>query len=143
MHRISANYDTVIDIDAQALPLDHAVNDVQRRVVLPERSGTVIRFDARRLRALAAQLVWGEQPVTRARVWIGSTAQVIETLTGPQGELYLEDLAPGAHHGEVESERGRCRFDLQMPQHDDVLVELGTLACLPVADDQNRSVGPK
>ncbi len=143
VHRISANYDTVIDIDAQALPIDHAINDVQRRVALPERSGTVIRFEARRLRALAAQLVWGEQPVARARVWIGSTAQVIETLTGPQGELYLEDLAPGAHHGEVESERGRCRFDLQMPQHDEVLVELGTLACLPVDDDQNRSVGPK
>ena len=141
--RISAHYDTVVAIDAQALPLDHAVADVQRRVVLPERSGTVIRFEARRLRALAAQLVRGEQPLARARVWIGSTAQVIETLTGPQGELYLEDLAPGAHHGEVESETGRCRFDLRMPHHDEVLVELGTLACLPTPDDQKRSEGPK
>jgi outer membrane usher protein FimD/PapC len=141
--RISAHYDTVVAIDTQALPLDHAVSEVQRRVVLPERSGTVIRFEARRLRALAAQLVWGEQPLARARVWIGSAHQAIETFTGPQGELYLENLAPGAHHGEVESERGRCRFDLHMPHHDEVLVELGTLACLPSPADQKRSEGPR
>jgi len=141
--RISAHYDTVVAIDAQALPLDHTVSDVQRRVVLPERSGTVIRFETRRLRALAAKLVWGEQPLARARVWIGSASQAIETFTGPQGELYLENLAPGAHHGEVESERGRCRFDLQMPHHDEVLIELGTLACRPSLDDQKRSEGPR
>jgi outer membrane usher protein FimD/PapC len=141
--RISAHYDTVVAIDAQALPLDHAVSDVQRRVVLPERSGAVIRFETRRLRALAAQLAWGEQSLARARVWIGSAHQAIETFTGPQGELYLENLAPGAHHGEVESERGRCRFDLQMPHHDEVLIELGTLACRPSLDDQKRSEGPR
>ncbi len=141
--RISAHYDTVIAIDAQALPIDQTVAEVQRRVVLPERSGTVIRFETRRLRALAAQLVWGEQPLAGARVWIGSASQAIETFTGPQGELYLENLAPGAHHGEVESERGRCRFDLQMPHNDEVLVELGTLACLPSPDDQKRSEGPR
>ena len=72
-----------------------------------------------------------------------SRAQIIETFTGPEGELYLEDLAPGAHHGEVESDKGRCRFDLQMPHHDAVLVELGRLACLPTPDDQKRSEGPR
>ena len=141
--RVSANYDTVVEIDAQAVPIDHVISDLQARVVLPERSGTVIRFASRRLRALAAQLVSGEQPLARARVWIGSTGQIIETFTGPEGELYLEDLAPGAHHGEVESDKGRCRFDLQMPHHDAVLVELGRLACLPTPDDQKRSEGPR
>jgi outer membrane usher protein FimD/PapC len=125
------------------VPIDHVISDLQTRVVLPERSGTVIRFEARRLRALAAQLVAGQQPLARARVWIGNTAQVIETVTGPYGELYLENLAPGAHYGEVESEKGRCRFNLHMPHRDEVLVELGTLACLPSPDDQKRSEGPR
>jgi outer membrane usher protein len=141
--RVSANYDTVVEINAQAVPIDHVIAELQTRVVLPERSGTVIRFEARRLRALAAQLVSGQQPLARARVWIGSTGQIIETVTGPQGELYLENLAPGAHHGEVESHTGRCRFDLHMPHHDEVLVELGTLACLPTPDDQKRSEDPR
>ena len=141
--RINAHYDTVVAIDAQAVPIDHVISDLQTRVVLPERSGTVIRFEARRLRALAAQLVADQQPLARARVWIGNTAQVIETVTGPHGELYLENLAPGAHYGEVESEKGRCRFNLHMPHHDEVLVELGTLACLPSPDDQKRSEGPR
>lgn len=141
--RISAHQDTVIGLDAQALPIDQTVSDLQQRVVLPERSGAVIRFDVRRLRALAAQLTSQGRPLARARVWIGSGAQAVEALTGPQGELYLENLPLGAHHGVVEHDRGHCRFDFVVPRHEEPLLELGVLACAPQTELQNRSDGPR
>lgn len=144
---VSAHHETVFEIDARSVPIDRSMSGLQRRVVVPERSGALIRFEARRLRALAAQLVMqardGPHPLARARVWIGKGSQSVQTTTGLQGELYLENLAPGAHHGIAEIGPDSCRFDLLVPVTDDVLAELGTLACTPLAGDQNRSDGPR
>ncbi len=142
--RISAHHDTVIGIDAGAVPIDLSIADVQRRVVLPERGGATIRFEARPVRALAAQLIDAKgTPLARTRIWIGIGTQALETLTGLQGELYLENLAAGTHPGEAEGPHGRCRFELHVPRQDEVIIELGPVACTPDGDDQNRSVGPR
>ncbi len=142
--QVGAHHDTVFGIDARAIPLDQTIPDLQRRVVVAERSGAVVRFETRRLRTVSAQLLTsGGQPLARARVWVGTGTQAVETFTGPQGELYLENLPPGAHHGAAEPPQGRCQFDLVMPRTDDVLTELGALTCTPAPRDQNRSDAPR
>jgi outer membrane usher protein FimD/PapC len=115
--------------------------------VLPERGGAVIRFEARPLRALSAQLVTRSghetQPLPLARVRMGEGLNALETFTGLHGELYLEDLAPGLHEGLAQSESGPCNFRLAIPHTREVLTELGVLECTPLAPTQNRSDGPR
>ncbi len=145
--QVGAHHETNVEIDPQAVPIDRRLKQVHRRVVLPERGGAVIRFEARPLRALMAQLVarsgQGLQPVSQARIRIGDGPQALESFTGLQGELYLEDLAPGLHAGQAEGASGPCRFQLDVPAHAAPLTDLGTLACTPAAPTQNRSEGPR
>jgi hypothetical protein len=45
--------------------------------------------------------------------------------TGKGGEFYLEDLAPGDYAGSVESGGKRFRFELKIPDTNDMIVDLG------------------
>lgn len=145
--RVGAHHESVFEIDSRAIPIDQSIASVQRRVVLPERSGAVIRFEAQRLRALSAQLVTRSnpslKPLERTLVRIGAGPDAVDTTTGLQGEMYLENLAPGEYTGVAHGPRGVCEFRLTVPHTDEVLVELGPLECEPPAKAQNRSEGPK
>ena len=145
--RVGAHHESVFEIDSRTIPIDHAISSVQRRVVLPERSGAVIRFETKRLRALTARLVTrfstGHEPLERVLVRIGTGPDAVDTTTGLQGEIYLENLAPGEHAGMAHGPGGVCEFRFTVPHADEVLVELGPLACEPSVDAQNRSVGPR
>ncbi len=145
--QVGAHHETVFEIDPHAVPIDHKLAQLQQRVVLPERGGAVIRFEARPLRALSAQLVTRSghetQPLPLARVRMGEGLNALETFTGLHGELYLEDLAPGLHEGLAQSESGPCNFRLAIPHTREVLTELGVLECTPLAPTQNRSDGPR
>jgi outer membrane usher protein len=144
---VGAHHETVFEIDPNAVPIDHKLVQVQQRVMLPERGGAVIRFEARPLRALTAQLVTrsghGPRPLSLARIRVGEGAHALETITGLQGELYLEDLAPGLHEGQALGESGPCRFEVAVPHAREVLTELGMLDCTPPPPIQNRSDGPR
>ena len=145
--RVGAHHEAVFEIDSRAIPIDQTISGVQRRVVIPERSGAVIRFETQRLRALAAQVVTRSnpslKPLERAHVRIGAGPTTVNTTTGLQGELYLENLAPGEYTGVALGPRGTCEFRLTVPHTDEVLVELGPLECESSVDAQNRSEGPR
>ncbi len=145
--RVGAHHDIVFEIDPDAIPIDRRVTQVQQRVVLPERGGTVIRFEARVLRAVSAQVVTragdGHLPLPLARIRIGGGVQAQEAMTGLRGEMYLEDLAPGLYEGQAEGGAGPCHFRLQVPATREVLTDLGVLECTPAAPAQNRSDGPR
>ncbi len=145
--RVGAHHDTVFEIDADAIPIDRQVTQLQQRVVLPERGGAVIRFETRALRAVSAQVVRRSadtlQPLALARIRIAAGAQVLESTTGLRGEVYLEDIAAGLHEGQARSEDGPCYFRLPIPDTHEVLTELGPLECTPAEPTQNRSDGPR
>lgn len=144
---VGAHHETVFEIDPNAVPIDHKLVQLQHRVMLPERGGAVIRFEARPLRAFSAQLVTRSdrepRPLPLARIRIGEGPHALETLTGLKGELYLEDLAPGLHEGQAQGEGGSCRFEVAVPHTREVLTDLGALECTPPAPVQNRSEGPR
>lgn len=139
--QLSPWYENQIGIDAGRLPIDYGVPRLQQRVALPERAGIVVDFEARPVKALAARLVrpgpHGVQPLARAIVRLRGAGRDVETATGLQGELYLEGLSPGRYQGEAEAGSGegdgqaRCRFVLEMPDNDEVLVEAGDVRCEP------------
>ncbi|MEY2801787.1 MAG: hypothetical protein RL513_1372 [Pseudomonadota bacterium] len=145
--RVGAHNETLFEIDPDAIPIDRRIAQLQQLAVLPERGAAVIRFEARALRAVTAQVVApsgkGYLPLPLTRIRIGSGAQAMEAMTGLRGEVYLEDLAPGSHEGQARGHAGPCHFHFQVPHTREVLTDLGALECTPAAQPQNRSDGPR
>jgi outer membrane usher protein len=104
---VGSFYETQIAIDEADVPLDYAITTAKRVVALPYRSGSLVSFDVRRLRAIEGTLSVKGKPAEHALVRIGGQ----EIMTGREGRYYIEDLAPGWHEGVV----GGCRFFLNVP----------------------------
>lgn len=150
--QLGAWQETEFTIDARRIPIDQSVPRVSRRVVLPERGGAVIDFQARRLQAVIARLVrpGAGQPVPlpqavvrlrpdmRADTQDGPPPQVpaAETITGREGEIYLENLPAGTYRGQADADGAGttgsaavCRFTLRVPASDEVVIDAGDLPC--------------
>lgn len=127
---ISAFREADIGLDPQGLPIDYSVPRLRRRVVLPARTGAVVEFAAARVRAVVGRLV-GVGPVALAPVRIETAGRTIETLTGTDGTLYLEDLPAGRHAGTAGEAPAACRFSLEVPAGEGALLELGEVRCAP------------
>lgn len=95
-----------VSLDDKQLPMQY--NLAARRVTIapPYKSGTIVDFGGRKLRAVtgSAWLVTGKvrKPIV-SRTWTlaGESARLaIET--APAGDFYLEDAAPGRYSGSIE-----------------------------------------
>jgi outer membrane usher protein FimD/PapC len=49
--------------------------------------------------------------------------------TGKGGEFYLENVPPGTYRALAEIPGKSCSFDLTVPETDEMIVDLGVLAC--------------
>ncbi|MFD0668680.1 fimbria/pilus outer membrane usher protein [Ramlibacter sp. MAHUQ-53] len=128
---VAAFREAEVGIDPQGLPIDHTVPRLQRRVVLPARTGAVVDFGAIRVRAVSTRLRDSRGPVAVLPVRIDAAGLVIETLTGSDGTLYLENLPPGRHAGVAGVAPAACAFTLDVPAGDELLADLGELRCAP------------
>lgn len=132
--RVNSLLETDIGIDARRIPIDHAVPRVSRRIVLPPRTGAVIDFQVRRLQALVGRLLapataGAPQPLARAQVQLQAGGQAIDTTTGLEGEIYLENLPVGRHAGQAQVDGKACQFALEVPASADVILDAGDLRC--------------
>jgi outer membrane usher protein len=125
-----------VSLDAQALPLDVSVPALRRRFMLAPRGGAVIDFPITRMQAVTARLIGpaagdgaGTGPWALAQVSIHAGDTPLETFTGRDGELYLENLQPGRYEGRATLQGRRCQFVLEVPAREDALIETGPLAC--------------
>lgn len=130
--RLSAYYENQLGVDGSQIPIDYAIRQMSRRIVLPARTGAVVDFGATRIRALQGRLVWATngEPVNGALLRVNVNGAEILSATGGTGDVYLEQLAPGRHAGIADSAGGRCRFEVEMPANDDAVVEAGEIRCL-------------
>lgn len=134
---VSSGWETDFSIDSRQLPIDWNVSRPLRRLVVPDRMGAVIDFEAVRVRTLLARLLRGDGAAAMARMTVRlrkgerDGEGEIDTATGMQGELYLENLPPGRYDGVVDDGRTRCRFVLDVPADDQVMVDAGDLPCRP------------
>ncbi len=46
-----------------------------------------------------------------------------------EGGFELEGLPPGMHPARILSDKGMCSFELQIPQSDELIVDLGEITC--------------
>ena len=108
---VGSFHETQIAIDESDVPLDHAIGAMRLVVAPAYRSGSLLRFDVRRQRAIEGVLLVrsreGLRPAENALVRVGDR----EFTTGRDGRYYVEDLPPGRHQARL----GACAFQLVVP----------------------------
>ena len=117
--RVGSFYETQVSIDERDVPLEYSLGEVRRLVAPPYRSGSLLAFDVRRLRAFEGRL-----PAANAVVTLERDGSTIEFGTGRDGRYYLEDLAPGHYRGQLRTDGRACRFELDVPQSSEPITEL-------------------
>jgi outer membrane usher protein len=92
-----------------------------------------VRFEAPRLRAFTGRVRvarGGPTEIPRFGTLTLDTGEGrAESPIGRDGEVYLDAVPPGRHPATIESEEGRCRFELTIPDATSALTDLGLLTC--------------
>lgn len=132
--RLASYFDNPIAIDDKDLPPDVIVPRTRYIVSPPLRSGVLVDFKARRVRAVVARLALrrggGRAPFGDAAGEIAVPGgKPVPVYAARDGSLYVEGLAPGTYRGEVSGELGRCGFTLQVPASSEAVADLGRLEC--------------
>ncbi len=122
-----------ISIADKDVPMEYSLGEVSRLVSPPLRSGSVIRFEARKYRAVTGKLgvtVDGRiRPVEYHEIRTMVDGKELSFPTGKGGEFYLENLRPGTYDVTFEFEGRKCGVALKVPESEETIVDLGGFAC--------------
>ncbi|HEX9205792.1 MAG TPA: fimbria/pilus outer membrane usher protein [Candidatus Deferrimicrobiaceae bacterium] len=122
-----------ISIADSDVPMDYSLGEVTRLVSPPLRSGSVIRFDARKYRAvtgkLAVKLDGKVRPVEYHEIRTMVSGKELSFPTGKGGEFYLENLPPGTYEAAFEFEGRKYGIALKIPESEETIVDLGEIDC--------------
>jgi outer membrane usher protein FimD/PapC len=122
-----------ISIADKDVPMDYSLAEVSRLVSPPLRSGSVIRFDARKYRAVTGKLgvkVDGKiRPVEYHEIRTMVSGKELSFPTGKGGEFYLENLQAGTYEAAFEFEGRKCAVPLKVPESEEAIIDLGGIAC--------------
>jgi outer membrane usher protein len=121
-----------VTIDAEALPPDWEVGDVEQRVSTPLRGGAVVRFEAQVYRATAGRLLDPEGKPVGSATLVLPDGRRIATATG--GEFVVEGDPPRGVATVLRPGQGpecRVRFDERAPVAGAPITRLGELRCTP------------
>lgn len=122
---------TRIAIDPSDLPMDVEIAQTEQEVVPYARSGSVLRFEARRSRQALVTLHRPDGTPVPVGARVTTAPQGTEFLTGRRGEVWLTDLAPQGQRLQVSWSAGRCELDLPAPAagSQNEIATLGPLTC--------------
>jgi len=94
-------------LNDKQLGIQYSVQEKRRAITLPYRSGMVVDFGGRKVRAVTG-MVWllreGKRtPLASATLTLAGPGGTLALETGPAGDFYLEDAAPGRYTGRLET----------------------------------------
>ncbi|WP_124962408.1 fimbria/pilus outer membrane usher protein [Sulfurisoma sediminicola] len=120
-----------VSIEDRDVPIEYAIADKELNISPPLRSGSVIRFDVRRVQVLTGRLrttlAGAAQAVEYLDVIISVDGKEVLMPTGRGGEFYIENLKPGRHAARFDIGRRTCSFDLTVPESKEMMIDLGEL----------------
>lgn len=129
---ISAYNESRVSISLKDVPLEYSVPREKFTVTPALRSGVLLDFGVRRMRALAGTIRLGtgfekqDGDNLPVRLLRGGVAR--DFMTGREGRYYVEDIAPGDYRGEVQTLQGRCSFKLSVPESTDPILTLAEVS---------------
>lgn len=131
--RLASYFENPVAIEDSDLPIDYTVPETRFIVSPALRSGVLLDFKARQVKAIAGKLVRREAHAARAfgdaEGSVSVAGQELPLLTARDGSFYLEDVAPGTYRGEATRRGERCRFELRVPESREIVVDLREVAC--------------
>jgi outer membrane usher protein len=127
-------YGNRISIQGTDVPIDFEVGNTEKLIAPSLRGGALVQFEVRRVRTLTGRVLMsrtGESSVAPAFGTLKVPGQKgsVPSPIGAGGEFYLEDLPPGVHPAEVQSDAGSCALVLRIPADGAAMLDLGELHC--------------
>lgn len=128
--------DNQISINDTDIPIDYSLRSREVYVSPGWRSGAAIKFDIRRIQAVAGKLSikYGDAkaPLVYSEVALFADAESKQTLvllTGKNGEFYIEDIKPGLYNGSAAIAGKVCKFSFRVPQTNESFITLEETIC--------------
>lgn len=117
-----------VSVNDKQLDLKYTIGLKQRSITPAYRSGSMVDFGARQLRAVAGT-AWVVHAGARSRVerraWTLSSGDVqLAVQTGGDGGFYLEDVVPGTYRGILRDDKGSWSCRVTIPDFDEPVLEL-------------------
>jgi len=146
-------YDNYISFEQRAVPLDYAFTSPQLVASPAFRSGSYLKFDVKKNRAILGRLErevkgkrvpieFRELKVTRTGVDVRAWEELygpdffIQSFTAAGGEFYIEQLEPGEWLLQVPGDAA-CVATIRVPKTDEALTELGAVLCAPAGPEES------
>lgn len=117
-----------VSVAEKQLRLEYNLLERRRTIVPAPRSGTVVDFGGRRMRAVAG-MAWvalgkQRQPIATRAFTLSAAGRTLRVETGRAGDFYLEDAQPGRYSGPLEFGGRRYACALEVPETTDAVHEL-------------------
>jgi outer membrane usher protein FimD/PapC len=134
---LSAYYDNFISFGVGDLPMDYVFASSQTVISPPRRSGTLVAFEVRRMRAVIGVLVGRKNgttaPLEFRELTLTRGAEVIKGFTARRGEFYVEGVEPGEYQLQLNN-GAPCTARLRVPDDAGAMTDVGTLTCVPAGN---------
>jgi outer membrane usher protein len=122
-----------LTIDDKDIPVEYALQSFSRYFAIPYRSGGVVRFAATKVQASVGRIVVVQDGKREpAELWgleLTTPAGKTEAIVGKRGEFYLENVPAGSHPARVFTQGRECRFELDIPESAEMMIDLGEVIC--------------
>jgi outer membrane usher protein FimD/PapC len=134
---LSSYYDNFITFGAGELALDYVFASSEKVISPPRRSGTLVGFDVRRMRAVYGVLVGRKNgttaPLEFRELTLTRGTEVIKGFTARRGEFYVEGVEPGEYLLQLNN-GAPCTARLHIPDDAGAMTDVGTLTCVPAGN---------
>jgi outer membrane usher protein FimD/PapC len=122
-----------VSISDKDIPIEYSLPEISRYVSPPLRSGSLIRFEAKKIQAVTGKInvrtEGGIRPVEYSEVMMRGKGKEAAFPTGRGGEFYLENVDPGEYEGSFVFKGKTCTIGLVIPKSEEMIVDLGSLVC--------------
>ena len=133
---INAYYDNYVTFGTRDLALDYVFPSTDTVISPSRRSGSLVTFDVRRMRALIGVVVEtkgaASLPLEFRELTLSRGGEVITGFTARRGEFYIEGVEPGEYLLRLNG-RAPCTTTVRVPETAAAMADIGTVTCVPSA----------
>ena len=130
---MASYYYNQVSIDNHDIPIDYSFPKLTHIISPAERSGTVIKIEVSKLRAIYGKIyirtAGEEQPLESYELRMTAGEEEVIFQTTSAGEFYIEDIEPGQYEASFIYMEKPCSFDIIVPETEESLMDLGELFC--------------
>jgi len=134
---LSSYYDNFISFGARDLSMDYVFATSHTVISPPRRSGTLVNFEVRRIRAVFGVLVGRKNgttvPLEFRELTLTRGVEVVKGFTARRGEFYLEGVEPGEYMLQVNN-GAPCSARIVVPADAGAMADVGTQTCARAVD---------